>query len=102
MDAMALEITNDRETIQPRILIADDQPDIVEALRLLLKGHGYTTEALNAALAWGRNRFGPRRCVALIAPGNEPSARIAMKCAFMRGADIVSAGRPRMVYERML
>jgi DNA-binding NtrC family response regulator len=27
-----------------RILIADDQPDILEALRLLLKGEGYATE----------------------------------------------------------
>ena len=25
----------------PRILIADDQPDVLEALRLLLKGEGY-------------------------------------------------------------
>jgi sigma-B regulation protein RsbU (phosphoserine phosphatase) len=43
---MALEITNDPEAIQRRILIADDQPDVLEALRLLLKGHGYTTEAV--------------------------------------------------------
>jgi len=28
-----------------RILIADDQPDILEALRLLLKGEGYVTES---------------------------------------------------------
>ena len=28
----------------PRILIADDQPDVLEALRLLLKGEGYQTE----------------------------------------------------------
>jgi DNA-binding NtrC family response regulator len=27
----------------PRILIADDQPDVLEALRLLLKGEGYLT-----------------------------------------------------------
>jgi DNA-binding NtrC family response regulator len=27
----------------PRILIADDQPDVLEALRLLLKGEGYVT-----------------------------------------------------------
>jgi DNA-binding NtrC family response regulator len=27
----------------PRILIADDQPDVLEALRLLLKGDGYVT-----------------------------------------------------------
>ncbi len=28
---------------QPRILIADDQPDVLQALRLLLKGEGYET-----------------------------------------------------------
>ncbi|HEY2825592.1 MAG TPA: response regulator, partial [Gemmatimonadales bacterium] len=28
----------------PRILIADDQRDILEALRLLLKGEGFVTE----------------------------------------------------------
>lgn len=28
----------------PRTLIADDQPDILEALRLLLKQHGYQVE----------------------------------------------------------
>src|SRR4051812_24435805 len=27
-----------------RILIADDQPDVIEALRLLLKSEGYATE----------------------------------------------------------
>ncbi|MGH9711697.1 MAG: PP2C family protein-serine/threonine phosphatase [Candidatus Acidiferrales bacterium] len=46
MATMALEITNDPEAIRRRILIADDQPDVLEALRLLLKGHGYTTEAV--------------------------------------------------------
>ena len=34
-----------------RILIADDQPDIVEALRLLLKGEGYQTEAVRSPAA---------------------------------------------------
>lgn len=29
----------------PRILIADDQPDVLEALRLLLKGEGYEIES---------------------------------------------------------
>lgn len=31
-------------TSAPRILVADDQPDVVEALRLLLKGAGYRIE----------------------------------------------------------
>jgi DNA-binding NtrC family response regulator len=35
----------------PRILIADDQPDVVEALRLLLKGEGFKIEAVNAPAA---------------------------------------------------
>jgi len=33
----------------PRILIADDQSDIIEALRLLLKGEGYQIEAAKSA-----------------------------------------------------
>src|SRR5580765_2252051 len=32
----------------PRILIADDQGDVLEALRLLLKGEGYRTETVNS------------------------------------------------------
>ena len=35
----------------PRILIADDQPDIIEALRLLLKSEGYQTEAAKSPAA---------------------------------------------------
>ncbi len=31
----------------PRVLIADDQKDVVEALRLLLKGEGYSTETFS-------------------------------------------------------
>lgn len=35
----------------PRVLIADDQPDVLEALRLLLKGEGYQTEVANSPAA---------------------------------------------------
>jgi len=35
----------------PKILIADDQPDVLEALRLLLKGQGYETEAVSSPAA---------------------------------------------------
>ena len=31
-----------------RILIADDQQDVLDALRLLLKGHGYAIETVNS------------------------------------------------------
>jgi sigma-B regulation protein RsbU (phosphoserine phosphatase) len=46
--AAAREILMDRETTQPRILIADDQQDVLDALRLLLKRHGYSIETANS------------------------------------------------------
>jgi len=51
MNAMTLESTTETAKTQPRVLIADDQPDILEALRLLLKGHGYATEAVTSPAA---------------------------------------------------
>src|SRR5260370_18214763 len=35
----------------PLILVADDQTDVIEALRLLLKGEGYRTESANSPAA---------------------------------------------------
>ena len=32
----------------PRILIADDQPDVLEALRFVIKGEGYQAEAVKS------------------------------------------------------
>jgi sigma-B regulation protein RsbU (phosphoserine phosphatase) len=44
-----------------RILIADDQQDVLDALRLLLKGHGYSIETVNSPAdllsAVGRQEF---------------------------------------------
>ena len=34
--------------MQTRILIADDQTDVVRALQLLLKGQGYSTESVSS------------------------------------------------------
>src|ERR1044072_7984085 len=45
----------------PRVLIADDQPAVIEALRLLLKGEGFETRAVpsptDAAEALSRQSF---------------------------------------------
>src|SRR5579884_388430 len=35
----------------PGILVADDQPDVVEALRLLLKGHGFAVDGVSSPAA---------------------------------------------------
>jgi sigma-B regulation protein RsbU (phosphoserine phosphatase) len=48
---MAFEITKAPGEIAGQILIADDQPDVLEALRLLLKGHRYITEAVASPAA---------------------------------------------------
>src|SRR5881398_1349727 len=48
MTAVTLEISPVRELMQPRILIADDQQDVLDALRLLLKGHGYSIVTVNS------------------------------------------------------
>jgi DNA-binding NtrC family response regulator len=37
--------------IPPRILVADDQPDVLEALRLLLKGEGFVLETVSSPAA---------------------------------------------------
>jgi DNA-binding NtrC family response regulator len=42
-----------------RILVADDQPEVLEALRLLLKGEGYATEAVDS----------PRKIVSAVEEG---------------------------------
>ncbi|HEX8944680.1 MAG TPA: sigma-54 dependent transcriptional regulator [Gemmatimonadaceae bacterium] len=36
---------------RPRILVADDQHDVLEALRLLLKGHGFEVQTVNSPAA---------------------------------------------------
>jgi phosphoserine phosphatase RsbU/P len=48
MAAAAAELSRQVETMQTRILIADDQPDVLRALHLLLKGHGYETETVSS------------------------------------------------------
>jgi sigma-B regulation protein RsbU (phosphoserine phosphatase) len=48
MVTTTLEVSWDCETMPPRILIADDQQDVLDALRLLLKGHGYSIETVNS------------------------------------------------------
>lgn len=65
-------------------------------------GKGYATEALTAALSWGRSHFGPVRVIALTTHDNAASIRVAEKCGFRQVGPIVSAGRPRLLLDRML
>ena len=65
-------------------------------------GKGYSTEALQAALAWGRTHFGPARLVAITAPENFASMRVAQKCGFKEFFRGPSLGRPRVFFDRVL
>src|SRR5215469_8495159 len=51
MELTAREIVNDAEVRQARVLIADDQPAVLDALRLLLKHEGYYIEAVSSPAA---------------------------------------------------
>ncbi len=51
METMVLDTKESRTSARARILIADDQPDVVEALRFLLKGEGYEAEGVNSPTA---------------------------------------------------
>src|SRR6266550_7826734 len=46
-----MDLVNSTATQITRALIADDQPDVLAALRLLLKGEGYQTEAADSPSA---------------------------------------------------
>ena len=48
---MGSDTTKIFNSISARALIADDQPDVLEALRLLLKGEGYHTETVTSPAA---------------------------------------------------
>jgi DNA-binding NtrC family response regulator len=52
--------------LPPRILIADDQPDVLEALRLLLKGEGFVVDTASSPAAMLRAAESAEYDVALI------------------------------------
>jgi RimJ/RimL family protein N-acetyltransferase len=65
-------------------------------------GKGYATEAVRAALAWGRKQLGPVRVMALTTAENAASMRVAEKCGFREFQRALSAGRPRVFFDRIL
>ncbi len=48
MPVAATEVSRQVETMHTRILIADDQQDVVRALHMLLKANGYATESVSS------------------------------------------------------
>ena len=59
-----------------------DAPEIGWVLDPAIHGRGYASEAVEAALAWGENHFGPVRTVCIIDPDNQPSLKLAAKFGY--------------------
>lgn len=79
----------------------DDFPEAGWILRHDRIGRGFGREAMSAALDWFDRAHGPRRIVCMIAPGNEPSLRLAGRLGFttMRDAVLPDGGAVRL-FER--
>jgi len=65
-------------------------------------GKGFASEALKAALAWGRGHFGPARVVCVIGDGNTASIRLAERHGFAQFATATRYELGRKVFERTL
>jgi RimJ/RimL family protein N-acetyltransferase len=63
-------------------------------------GRGFATEAVLAAIAWGKIHFGDRRMVCMINPDNCASIRVASKCRFRERAQAIYKERPILLFER--
>jgi RimJ/RimL family protein N-acetyltransferase len=59
-----------------------DAPEAGWVLSPAAHGHGYATEAVNAALAWRDANVAGNRTVCMIDPENVASIRVAAKCGF--------------------
>lgn len=82
---------------------ASGAPEMGWSLSAASHGKGYASEAIAAALDWGRGRFGAgARVVCVISTGNAASLRVAEKAGFTQFATATRYGLGRLVFERML
>ena len=63
-------------------------------------GRGYATEAVGAALEWGKTALDAETFACIIGPENAPSIRVAEKYEFRRVAETTYHGEPTLVFER--
>lgn len=82
---------------------ASGAPEMGWSLGTSAHGKGYATEAVNAALDWGRAHFGKgARIVCVIDTDNAPSQRVAARVGFQQFANIDDGRYKRFAYERIL
>jgi RimJ/RimL family protein N-acetyltransferase len=82
---------------------ASGAPEMGWLLCASAHGKGYATEAINAALGWGRDHFGQgARVVCVIDTDNAASQRVAARVDFKQFANIDDGRYKRFAYERIL
>lgn len=87
---------------RPKEHPASGAPEMGWSLASAAHGKGFASEALRAALVWGRAIFGPTRIVCVISDDNAASIRLAEKHEFKQFATASRYGLGRRVFERML
>lgn len=63
-------------------------------------GRGYCSEAVAAGLAWADENLNAPEIVAIIAPGNAASIRVAEKHGFARAEETLYKGDPTLIFRR--
>jgi RimJ/RimL family protein N-acetyltransferase len=81
---------------------ASGVPEMGWSLASPAHGRGFASEALRAALVWGREFFGPARVVCVIGDGNDASVRLAERHGFKQFATSRRQHLGRRVFERTL
>ena len=81
---------------------ASGAPEMGWSLAATAHGRGFASEALGAALVWGRQFFGPVRIVCVISDGNDASVRLAERHGFKQFATARRQHLGRRVFERVL
>lgn len=76
-------------------------PEVGWVVAPAAQGKGYATEATRAALAWGEAELHMKRCVCILDPKNDASAKVAEKCGFTLFAETQFLGLPAVLMERL-
>jgi RimJ/RimL family protein N-acetyltransferase len=75
-------------------------PELGWVLAPWAHGKGFATEAVRAAIAWGRDSLASETTVCIISPGNTSSMRVAEKCGFREVQQATYNGEPVTLYSR--
>jgi len=75
-------------------------PELGWAFAARAHGRGYATEAVRAALEWGRTSLSSPSTACIIHPANLASIRVAEKCGFAKQCETSYKNEPTVVFTR--